>query len=67
MRETTQVTPEAREGKPRVKIGRNTQRNSASDHQDNKPVKMLKVSDSGMHLTQPNGKYLNQTTGAGRL
>jgi hypothetical protein len=31
-RETTQVTPEAREGKPRAKTGRNTQINSTSGH-----------------------------------
>jgi len=44
-RQTTQVTPEAQEGKPRSKTGRNTQTNSTSDHQGCKPVKLLKVSD----------------------
>jgi hypothetical protein len=44
----TQVAPEAREGKPRAKTGRNTQTNSSSDHQGDKPVN---------NLTRPNGAY----------
>jgi hypothetical protein len=41
----TQVTPEALEGKPRAKTGRNTQTNNTSDHQYYKLVKLIKVSD----------------------
>jgi hypothetical protein len=57
MRESTQVTPEAREGELRAKAGRNTQSNSSSDHQDGKPVKLFMVSNSRMHLTRLNGTY----------
>jgi hypothetical protein len=63
MRETTKVTPEAREVKPRFKAGYNTQTNSTLDHQGCKPVKLLKASTLKIHLTRPNGTYFKLKNG----
>ena len=49
-RETAQITPEAREGKPRAETGRNTQTKRTSDDKGGKPVKLLMVSDLKIHL-----------------
>jgi hypothetical protein len=55
-RETTQVTREAREGKPRAKTVLNTQTNRTSGHKGGKPVELVKVYDLRI-LTRPNGTY----------
>jgi hypothetical protein len=57
MRETDQITLEAREGKARAKTGRNTQTNGTSDDKGGKPVKLLTVSDLKIHLMRPNRRY----------
>jgi hypothetical protein len=53
----TTVTPEAREGKPRINLGR------ISDHKGGKPAKLSKVSDLRIHLMQPNGTYFKSNYG----
>jgi hypothetical protein len=66
-REITQVTPEARKGKPCAKAGYKTQTNSTSDHLGGKPVKLLKVSDLEMHLTRPKSTYFKTNYGSRAL
>jgi hypothetical protein len=56
-RETTQVNPEAQEGKLRAKKDRSTQTNSTSDRQGHKPVKLFEASDLERTWRSPNGTY----------
>jgi hypothetical protein len=49
-REAIQVATAAKEGKPRAKKGRNTQKNSISHHKGGKPVKLLRLRASGLGI-----------------
>jgi hypothetical protein len=54
----------AQEGKPRAMTGHSTQKTALETTELENPIKLLNVSDLGIHQTRPNGMCFKPNNGS---